>query len=68
MNDDFIQWKQHPVTREVFRLWQHRHDELMERLIVQSTYMPEREQAETFAAIKVYREILVMSPEDTDDN
>lgn len=64
--DEFVDWRRHPVTEDVFRLWRHRHDELIEMLVAQSHSMPPREQSEMFAAIKVYREILDMSPEDSE--
>lgn len=64
---DFVDWKHHPMTVEVFRVWKHRHDELVEELINQSYSMEPRKQAEHFAAIKVYREILEMAPEETYD-
>lgn len=58
---EFIDWKRSPVTQEVFKLFRERTAELTEQLIEQSIYGDPRKQAETAAAIKVYREVLDMS-------
>lgn len=65
-SNDFVEWKHHPVTKEIFQAWKLRHDELLETLVDQSYSMEPRKLAETAAAIKVYREILEMSPGDAD--
>lgn len=65
---DYLDWKHHPITEEIFEVFRRRHDELVEMLIEQSAYGEPRVLAEAAAAIKVYREILNMSPEEVYDH
>lgn len=65
-SNDFVEWKRHPVTKDIFRAWKSRHDELIDILVEQSYFADPRKLAETAAAIKVYREILEMTAGEAD--
>lgn len=65
---DYLDWKHHPITEEIFEVFRRRHDELIEMLISQSAYGHNEDARASAAAIKVYREILNMSPEEVYDH
>lgn len=63
---DFMDWRKHPITEEVFSAFKVRREQLIERMIDLSNYGDPRDLAETASAIKVYGEILNLEAPDGD--
>lgn len=56
--NDFHDWKQHPITQEVFGELKARMNILVEELIEQTPYASQSEMAEKAGAIKAIRDLL----------
>ena len=63
---DFLDWKHHPVTQEVFIKIKALSDELTEKLIVMTGSSGPVECAETAGSIKAFRELLEINWEGED--
>lgn len=55
---DFFDWKRHPVTQAVFSQLQTRIDVLSEEVVEQAAYVTQAELAEKAGAIKAIRDLL----------
>jgi hypothetical protein len=63
---DFIDWKRHSVTQEVFSQLEGRINQLTEELISQTAYMSQSEMAEKAGAIKAFRDMIQIEFEGED--
>ena len=63
---DFIDWKRHTVTQEVFSQLEGRINQLTEELIAQTAYMSQSEMAEKAGAIKAFRDMIQIEFEGED--
>jgi hypothetical protein len=62
---DFIDWKRHPVTQQVFSQLQDRVNQLKEELMAQAATIPQTELAEKAGAAKAFQHILDIDYEES---
>ena len=65
--EQFVDWKRHPVTVQVFSELEARAAVLTEELIQQTSYLPHSELAEKAGAIKAIRDLLNIEFEETNN-
>lgn len=63
--EEFVDWKRHPVTEQVFSELRHRVDVLTAEVVEQAAYIPQSEIAEKTGAIKAIRDLLTIEFEET---
>lgn len=66
--EEFVDWKHHPVTIQVFQELQHRISMLTEEVVEQTAYRTQSEMAEKTGAIKAFRDVLQTEFEETHGN
>lgn len=64
MNDDFHSWKHHPITQMVMEELKFRIMSLTDELVEQTPTSDPREMAYKVGAIKAYRDVLEIQPEE----
>jgi hypothetical protein len=62
---DFIDWKRHPVTQQVFSQIAERVEQIKEELMGQAAHVPQLELAEKAGAAKAFKHILDIDYEES---
>lgn len=65
---DFVDWKNHPVTQQVFSQLAERASQLNEELIFQVASLPQAEMAEKAGYIKAVRDLVNVEYEGEDSD
>lgn len=66
--EDFVDWKRHPVTQQVFSQLAERVRFFTDEIVEQTAYMSQSEMAEKAGAVKAIRDILNIEYEGEDSN
>lgn len=66
--EDFVDWKRHPVTQQVFSQLAERAGLLNEELIFQVALLPQSQMAEKAGYIKAIRDLVNIEYEEGDSN